>query len=238
MIRGNAMQTGRLLLVLLLVALCNAARADVSAVSNRPSATAILALPKTPLGEEPIRTSADAPSAGLVPGAPTQPQALDYPRVLAALGIVIGLIFVMRWFGRLFFPAATGRGKSRAVEVLSRSPLSPKQQVMLLRVGQRLLVVGDSGSQMNPLCEITDPDEVAALVGQLRDEKMQIPKRAFGTLFGRSRQAFEAEEPAPNAGHNELREPEENDAPVASAREELSGLRDRVRLLAEQFKGA
>lgn len=227
-----------LLFVVLLMAIVHAARADVSTMANAPSATAIPALPKTALGEEPVRNSTDVPSTPLTPGAPAQPQGLDYPRLLAALGIVIGLIFVLRWLSRLFFPAATGRGKSRAVEVLARSPLSPKQQVMLLRVGRRLLVVGDSGSQMNALCEITDSDEVAALVGQLRDEKLQIPKRAFSSLFGRSRQAFDAEEPAPDAAQNELREPEEEDVPVASAREELNGLRDRVRLLAEQFKGA
>ena len=231
------MRVWRLLLVLFVVAVCSAARADSPAVSNAASATVIPPLPKTALGEEPVRNSVDAPSTLLVSGAPAKPQGLDYARVMAALGIVVGLIFVLRWFGRLFFPAATGSGKSRAIEVLSRSPLSPKQQVMLLRVGQRLLVVGDSGSQMNALCEITDADEVAALVGQLRDEKLQIPKRAFGTLFGRSRQAFESEQPIADVAHNELREPEENDAPVASAREELNGLRDRVRLLAEQFKG-
>jgi hypothetical protein len=35
-----------------------------------------------------------------------------------------------------------------------------------------------------------------------------------------------------------LREPEEEEIPIASAREELSGLRERVRMLAEQFKGS
>lgn len=238
MIRGNAMRILRLLLVVLLMAAAHAARADAPAAANTASPTAIPPLPKTALGEEAVRNSTDTPSNLLTRGAPAQPQGLDYPRVLAALGIVIGLIFVLRWFGRLFFPAAAGRGRSRAVEVLSRSPLSPKQQVMLLRVGQRLLVVGDSGSQMNALCEITDPDEVAALVGQLRDEKLPIPSRAFGSLFGRSRQAFDPDEAARGAAQNELREPEEADAPVATAREELNGLRDRVRLLAEQFKGA
>jgi len=163
---------------------------------------------------------------------------LDYPRVLAALGIVIGLIFVLRWCGRFFFPATVGRGRSRAVEVISRSPLSPKQQVMLLRVGRRLIVVGDSGQQMNPLCQITDPDEVAELVGQLRDEKTSTPSRAFGAMFGRSRQEFEPAEEPPASAASALREADTDDeAPVATAREELTGLRERVRMLAEQFKG-
>jgi flagellar biogenesis protein FliO len=219
----------RLLLGVILAVTCAPVRADVATAAIPP-------LPSTALGAEPVGNSGTTSVIAPGNGASAQPQGLDYPRVLTALGIVIGLILALRWLGRFFFPATTGRARSRAVEVLARSPLSPKQQVMLLRVGQRLLVVGDSGSQMSPLCQITDPDEVAALVGQLRDEKMQVPKRAFGTMFGRSQDAFETPEPAPIAAGNELREAEEESLPVATAREELNGLRDRVRLLAEQFK--
>jgi flagellar biogenesis protein FliO len=227
------MRNFRLLALLLLFTACRSAHA----LDATPSHT-IPALPQTALGAEPVGHSTEPTAPPLIPGSPSQPQSLDYPRVLAALGIVIGLIFVLRWFGRFFFPAAVGRGKGRAVEIISRSPLSPKQQVMLLRVGRRLIVVGDSGSQMNPLCEITDPDEVAALVGQLQGEKSATPTRAFGSMFGRSRQVFESEEDGPAPASSGLRQPEVDEPPVASAREELSGLRERVRLLAEQFKGA
>lgn len=226
------MRNFRLLIVLLVLMACGSAYA-----ADAPPSHSIPPLPSTALGAEPVGHAPDPAAPPMISGTPSKPQSLDYPRVLAALGIVIGLIFVLRWFGRFFFPATGGRGKSRAVEVISRSPLSPKQQVMLLRVGRRLIVVGDSGSQMNPLCEITDPDEVAALVGQLQGERSSTPARAFGSMFGRSRQVFEAEDdgrPPPSEG---LREPEEQDPPVATAREELSGLRERVRLLAEQFKG-
>jgi flagellar biogenesis protein FliO len=162
---------------------------------------------------------------------------MDYPRVLAALGIVIGLILVLRWCGKFFFPAASGRGAGRAIEVLSRSPLSPKQQVMLIRVGRRLIVVGDSGSQMNALCEITDPDEIAELAGQLQASKSPSGGGMFGTLFGRSRREYESPADAPVETGNGLREAETDEVPVTSAREELSGLRERVRLIAEQFNG-
>lgn len=234
------MRTDRLMLVLLLMALtpCASAPAQMPARTDTGASQIAQSLPKTALGDELVRSSTETPQSSLVSSAPNQPQGLDYSRVLAALGIVIGLIFVLRWFGRFFFPAATGRARGRAVEVLSRSPISHKQQIMLLRVGQRLIVVGDSGGQLSSLCEITDSDEVAAMIGQLRDEKLQIPKRAFGAMFGKSRQEFDAEATGADVAPSELREPEENDAPVASAREELSGLRDRVRLLAEQFKGA
>ena len=197
-------------------------------------ADSIASVPRTALGDEPIRTrSGEAARQGeTVPD--MRAPAMDYPRVLGALGIVIGLIFLLRWGGRLLFPTATGRSSSRAVEVLSRSVLAPKQQVMLLRVGRRLIVVGDSGSQMNSLCEIADPDEVAALVGQLRDEKIAGAAR-FGSLFGRFRKPFEAADEELVAPAPPLQD-EEDPAPLTSAREELSGLRERVRLLSDQFK--
>jgi flagellar biogenesis protein FliO len=189
------------------------------------------------LGEQPIRATPSQDIGSSATKTTPGSQGLDYPRVLAALGIVIALILVLRWFGKYVFPTAQSRGSNRAVEVLSRSPLSPKQQIMLIRVGRRLVVVGDSGAQMNPLCEISDPDEVAALVGQLRDEKTSPTTRAFGAMFGKSRGQFDRsaedlpaeEQPAP------LTEADE-DQPVTSAREELNGLRDRVRMLAQQFK--
>ena len=160
---------------------------------------------------------------------------MDYSRVLGALAVVLGLIFLLRWCSRFFFPSAAGRQSSRAVEVIARSALSPKQQIMLIRVGRRLIVVGDSGAQMNTLCELSEPDEVAALVGQLQDEKLPPGRKAFGAMFGRSRSRFDATdqaEPAPP-----LVDDAEDAEPVGTAREELSGLRERVRLLAQQFKG-
>jgi flagellar biogenesis protein FliO len=195
-----------------------------------------IAPPSSALGEQPIRM-APSQDAGYTSTSPNPAaQGMDFPRVLAALGIVIGLIFVLRWLGKFLFPAATGRGGNRVIEVMSRSAISPKQQVMLIRVGKRLIVVGDTGSQMNPLCEISDPDEIAALVGQLRDEKTSSTTRAFGAIFRRSRTDFERpeDEAAVPDRPATLVETEE-DPPVASAREELNGLRDRVRMLAEQF---
>ena len=192
--------------------------------------------PHTALGDSPVRSfsqKANTPASD-APGSTTPP--MDYSRVLGALAAVLALILFLRWCSRFFFPPGGVRHTSRAVEVIAKSPLSPKQQVMLIRVGRRLIIVGDSGSQLNTLCELSDPDEVAALVGQLQDERMPPAKKAFGAMFGRSRTKFESA-PGDDAAPPLVDEPEEAE-PVASAREELSGLRERVRLLAQQFKGA
>jgi flagellar biogenesis protein FliO len=158
---------------------------------------------------------------------------MEYARVLGALGVVIALIFLFRWAARFFFPSVAGRSPTRIVEVLARSVLTPRQQVMLIRVGRRLIVVGDSGSHLSTLCEIADPDEVASLMGHVREEKISAAS-GFGSLFGRFTRRFEScdeEESSDLIDAQETRDPAD-----ATARSELEGLRDRVRRLADQFK--
>jgi flagellar biogenesis protein FliO len=190
-------------------------------------------LPRTALGDEPIRSTSVQPATGGAAVSAPVPQSMEYGRVLGALGVVIALIFVLRWAARVFFPSVAGKTPSRIVEVLGRSVLTPKQQVVLIRVGRRIIVVGDSGSQLNTLCEIADPDEIASLVGQLREEKLTAAS-AFGSLFGRFTRRFEAAEES-DAPSLQDGEPMPADT-EATAQSELDGLRDRVRRLAEQFK--
>jgi hypothetical protein len=148
------------------------------------------------------------------------------------------------------------------VQVLSRTVLSPKQQLMLVRVGRRLIVVADSGGQMAPLSEITDPDEVAALVGQVKDEKLSAAAPAFGGLLGRVRRGMEAAGAAGDRdgdSDNESGRDGEDMPRIADAdrlprsddqdesdgeadaddpaRQEINGLLAKVRLISHQFKG-
>lgn len=127
-----------------------------------------------------------------------------------------------------------GAATTKGVKVLSRSVLAPKQQVLLLQVGRRVIVVGDSGGNMTPLCEISDSDEVAALLGQLQanrpEQTTSKPPVTFGGLFNRAKEPFEAvdEEPTPNV------EP----APEIglATHSDIGGLMERIRLMKGQFK--
>ena len=207
------------------------------AIRRHPGAAAA---PQT----RPAATTTGAGGETVVPAAPS----LELPRVAAAMAVVLGLIFGLRWVMRRAFPSAGAARPSAAVQVLTRTVLSPRQQLMLVRVGRRLIVVGDSGGQMTSLSEITDPDEVAALVGQLKDEKLSAAGPAFGTLFGRMRRGMDAED-APTADRDDSAdgpdavgadrphpgEGDREDPEVASTRRELDGLRAKVRLIADQF---
>lgn len=84
---------------------------------------------------------------------------------LAALGVVIALVFVIRWVLRRGGVVAKASSKGSVVEVLSRSTIAPRSHVLLLRVGPRVLVVSDSQAGMRTLSEVSDPVEVAELLG-------------------------------------------------------------------------
>jgi len=151
---------------------------------------------------------------------------LDTRRVALSLAGVITLILLLRVALRKLFPQAGAARSSAVARVLARTVIAPKQQVILLQVGRRVVVVGDCGTQMTPLAEITDADEIALLVGQVEQDKSGGASRAFGGLFHRARKPFEepADEPAPQ------RETSEDSSG------ELVGLSEKIRLLSAQFR--
>lgn len=96
-----------------------------------------------------------------------------WTQTLAALAIVAGLLLGARFLLKRLAPA-TRVGRTGAVEVLARTALSARQQVILVRLGGRLLLLGSSGDGLRTLCEIADPAEAAGLLakttaGQTRD---------------------------------------------------------------------
>jgi flagellar biogenesis protein FliO len=236
------------------VLLCCLVRPAVAPAADAPAATP--AIVKSKIEDEPIRRNATPTSAAAAPTtqrAGAKPAApgnggFDVRRVTLALGGVVALILLLKLGLKRVFGVAGAPRSSRAVQVLTRSPLSPRHQLMVLRVGRRLLVVADGGGQMNTLSEITDPDEVAALLGQLQDDYGAAAK--FGSVFGKMRRPYESDEdggveshpsPAadpfdPGAGDNDAPRGGASDPAVSTTRQEVLGLMDKVRTLSKQFK--
>lgn len=228
--------------------------------ASQPSATRGV---HVKIGESPIRRDPkrkDAPPAG--PGSRASGASapgFGIPRVAGALAVVLALIFALRWLLRRSLNAASLPGATTVVQLLSRSPLSPRQHLLLVRVGRRLLVVSDSNGQLSSLSEISDPDEVAALIGQLRDQQRVSPAGTFGNLLGMWRRGGEDEahgeadtealdaasgENFPRAtpdlpdrgGHDRYADDERADTSGLSTHKEIHGLMERVRLISNQFK--
>jgi flagellar biogenesis protein FliO len=184
-------------------------------------------------------TAVNSPRNAVAPS-PANNGASDATRVLLALVGVLGLIAVLRMALRRVFPGAISHRATRAIKILSRCIVSPRQHLLLIQVGKRLLVVGEGGAQLNRLCEITDDDEVAQILAAVREEAA-VAGRRFENLFGRARKSFE-EDPAPSAPTEAPADGafdathEINDPALCETRNELAGLSDKVRELARQLR--
>jgi flagellar biogenesis protein FliO len=201
--------------------------------TSRPSQPSYSDLERLPVHGAPT-TAPATQQTGLTGTANRPTNLISVPRLLIALAVVLVLIFFVRAVGQKFFPNITMSRASSAVRVLSRNPVAHKQQVVLVQVGRRILVLGDNGSQMNALSEITDPDEVAQLIGQISGTKER-----FTSEFNKAQDEFEqADGPMEQSDvlsddieHSEDALPEG----MTAAHGEINGLMEKVRGLAKQL---
>jgi len=143
---------------------------------------------------------------------------------LTALGLVIGLVLLLRFAVARFGgrPAAT---TSRAVEVLSRTSVAPKSHVLLLRVGGRILVVGDSSHGLRPLGEVDDPDEVASLLQSVQADRETSMTNGFNRMLSRYTGAHTERDMLDDQGADT------SEFQTDRARDCVSGLLGRVRAM-------
>lgn len=97
-----------------------------------------------------------------IDAAPQSPWA-QWGRTLAALAVVFVLILAARIMLKRFGPVS-GPQKRQVLDVLARTTVSPRHQLLLVKVGKRVVLVGQSQASLTALSEVTDADEVAALI--------------------------------------------------------------------------
>lgn len=118
---------------------------------------------------------------------------IDWKKMVFSLAIVIGGYLGLVMLLRMWNPQAAGALPREVVEVLGTSPLNSKQNLQLVRLGSKLLLLihGPDGTQS--LGEISNPNEVehlAQICNQRRGRKAPTTFRKFGEAVGR--------EPQPN----------------------------------------
>ena len=89
--------------------------------------------------------------------------------VITSLAVVLGL-FVL---GGLIMKKANSRGgcaklPGEVVQTLGRAPLTGRQEMHLVRVGNKLLLLSVTANGAETLTEITDPEEIDRLAGICR----------------------------------------------------------------------
>jgi flagellar biogenesis protein FliO len=187
-----------------------------------------------PLPARPGGATTQATLAGSSAGA--SGDVFDVKRLVFALAVVLGAMYVTHQvWKRLGMPGSANR-TAGSLQVLSRLNLSPRQQLVLVRVGRRVVLVGNSGTQMNSLCEISDPEEAAGLLGLAAAERDESVSASFNSVLGGEEKRFDEQSnidlqiPAADG------EPATEEQALASTRDELSDMMDKVRNLSRQFR--
>ncbi|MBI2900344.1 MAG: flagellar biosynthetic protein FliO [Planctomycetes bacterium] len=94
----------------------------------------------------------------------------------AVIALLVGAFLLFKRFARgsrLFRANA-------AVDVLARRSLAPRQEILLVAVGGRVLILGSTRERVSTLGEIADPDEVARLRTRLAGASDETAAKAFG----------------------------------------------------------
>ncbi|MEM9252683.1 MAG: flagellar biosynthetic protein FliO [Planctomycetota bacterium] len=164
------------------------------AAADTPAAETTNAAPVEADGEPALAAmaSADAPRPLGAPSAAFSPldrvSAVDGDTgwvlsTLSALGVVIGLVFAARWCLTKMKAGADPVARSAAVEVLARVPIGSRQRITLLRIGGRVVVLGDAGGSLTTLAEIDDDQEVADLLQSVSTSRSDSAAAGFRDLY-------------------------------------------------------
>ena len=104
--------------------------------------------------------------------------------ILGSLALVLGLFFLIVWALRKTSPNAWASLPSGAFEGLGRAPLAFRQQAMIVRCGNKLLLISTGIGGTEPLLEITEPAEVERLTELCRQARTSAGATAlFRNLF-------------------------------------------------------
>lgn len=213
------------------------AAVSAARVDEAPDALAPTPAPHTAAPPDPSATSTfrpiEPPQESLSLGAPppSAPGTLSAGtddggwmlKTLTALGVVIALIFALRFMLQRMGGRAVGATTNGIVEVLGRTNIGPKTQVLFLKLHQRVLVVAQSPSGFNTLTCLDDPEEVAWVMTELETARPTSISQSFRHLIDRFDRDYQ-----PGASLA-LEGDDTTEHDVDRTRDGVNGLRSRMR---------
>ena len=113
---------------------------------------------------------------------------MEYPiakallTLVAAIILLGGLLVVVKRFAAL--KSQTPLGSS--MKLLSRLPLSPKHQIALVKIADKVLIVGIADNSLSLLGEISDPDEIRHLLEAAAKEQPALPLASLSDFLSKN----------------------------------------------------
>ena len=100
-------------------------------------------------------------------------------RMIGSLAVVLGSFFVLVWFIKRKKTGANHALSEQVIEVLGQMPMNGRQQMQLMRIGSKLLLLYLTPNSAQTLTEITDPLEVERLSAQCRSRSESSISSSF-----------------------------------------------------------
>jgi flagellar biogenesis protein FliO len=89
-------------------------------------------------------------------------------KMLGGLGLIAGGAYAVKRFAvRRWRPMGTSPRANETMKVIGRSPLAPRQELVLVKLGRRVVMVASGPDGSRTLSEVTDPAEVAELLAAM-----------------------------------------------------------------------
>ena len=149
---------------------------DVPTVALPPQAEVVEAAPK-PAEAARLVTVPIAESRRIGDGKPVDVPSLG--SFITASVVVVGLLGGGLWALRRFGRNSRFLGGKGPIRLLGRSAIGARQEILLVEVGPRVLVVGSTKEGLSSLGEISNPDEVAVLRADLPGRREESQRTAF-----------------------------------------------------------
>ena len=104
----------------------------------------------------------------------------------SSLLIVIGLFLGVAWCYRKTLNTSMGGIPKQVVSVLGRTAIAPRQQLILVRFGSKLVLVSMNQGETRTISEITDPMEVDQLAGTCESHQPHSLTNSFRNILNQS----------------------------------------------------
>jgi flagellar biogenesis protein FliO len=141
---------------------------------------------------------------------------VSWARIAGALGLTlalaIGVLALLRKLSLGRDALGSARAPSGLVEVLARYPLAPRQNLIVLKLDRRVLLLSHSvggrgeASSVRTLTEIVEPEEVASILLKTRDDEGDTIAARFREAMDKQAAAHDAFEHS-STGNGHARRP-------------------------------
>ena len=112
------------------------------------------------------------------------PRQNEFLRIITAMVVVISLLVLLRLILQKTSSGLGGASRpSGVLEILARYPVARGQQLVLLKLGRRIILTHQTSTGMATISEVSDSDEVASLLTRIETGTREKTGSKFSSLL-------------------------------------------------------